>query len=264
MKINENLKEIFVNSFSEQQELISITSGLSATVTIKDHLLNAVTYGEEAMNLFCSERLGTNAPKDFFDPLKRQNLQTFGTLRKRKVLKVNQKEVVLKIDRELFGRMVVIGQSTDIDLKEVFSFPLGPVPLSLGDQFGMLRKTNKAAITTAFENNIQYIESVPQNSATFLDGMAVVQKLKVDHSNTLREVAQNFNASILRTSFGSRRAEIVFDVYLDNSIKNAERERRRTSSLQLLDNSKIKQCKNFLSSSENKTLPSGQTTLLQR
>ncbi|KAG1692301.1 Transmembrane protein 164 [Nymphon striatum] len=161
-------------------------------------------------------------------------------------------QVVLKADRELFGRMAVIGQSRDIDLKEVFSFPLGPIPWSLGDEFGMLRKTNKAAITTALEKNIEYVESVPQNSATLSDGMAVVQKLKIDQSNTFGDIAQKFSASISQAGFASKRIDVVFDVYIENSIKNAERVRRGTSSLQfgtLLDNSKVKQWKNFLSSS---------------
>ncbi|KAG1654877.1 hypothetical protein GQR58_024815 [Nymphon striatum] len=248
----ENVHEIIVNPFSEQRDLISITSGLAATPTIRDHLLNAITYGQDAMELFRSERLGADSIKEFFDPLKRQNLQTFSTLRPKKVLKVNQKEVVLKADRELFGRMAVIGQSRDIDLKEVFSFPLGPIPWSLGDEFGMLRKTNKAAITTALEKNIEYVESVPQNSATLLDGMAVVQKLKIDQSNTFGDIAQKFSASISQAGFASKRIDVVFDVYIENSIKNAERVRRGTSSLQfgtLLDNSKVKQWKNFLSSS---------------
>ena len=246
-----------VNPFSEQKELISITSGLAATPTIRDHLLNAITYGKDAMELFRSERLGAEPIKEFFDPLKKQNLQTFSTLRPKKVLKVNQKEIVLKADRELFGRMAVIGQSRDIDLKEVFSFPLGPIPWSLGDEFGMLRKTNKAVIATALEKNIEYVESVPQNSATLLDCMAVVQKLKIDQSNTFGDIAQKFSGSILQTGFTSKRIDVVFDVYIENSIKNAERERRGTSSLHfgtLLENSKVKQWKNFLSSSENKTL----------
>ncbi len=121
----------------------------------------------------------------------------------------------------------------------------------------MLRKTNKAAITTAFEKNIEYIESVPQNSATFLDGMAVIQKLKIDQSNTFGDVAQKFSASILQAGFERKQVDVAFDVYIKNSIKNAERERRGTSSLQfgtLLEKSKVKQWKNFLSSSENKTL----------
>ncbi|KAG1650788.1 hypothetical protein GQR58_027743 [Nymphon striatum] len=222
-KITENLEEIFVNPFSEQRDLISITSGLAATPTIRDHLLNAITYGQDVMELFRSERLGADSIKEFFNPLKRQNLQTFSTLRPKKVLKVNQKEVVLKADRELFG-----------------------------DEFGMLRKTNKAAITTALEKNIEYVESVPQNSATLLDGMAVVQKLKIDQSNTFGDIAEKFSASISQAGFASKRIDVVFDVYIENSIKNAERVRRGTSSLQfgtLLNNSKVKQWKNFLSSS---------------
>ena len=171
-KITQNLEEMFVNPFSEQKELISITSGLAATPTTRDHLLNAITYGKDAMELFRSERLGAEPIKEFFDPLKKQNLQTFSTLRPKKVLKVIQKEMVLKADRELFGRMAVIGQSRDIDLKEVFSFPLGPIPWSLGDEFGMLKKTNKAVIAMAShslgkEHRVCRV-STPKLSNTFI------------------------------------------------------------------------------------------------
>ena len=101
------------------------------------------------------------------------------------------------------------------------------------------------------------LSQYPQNSATLLDGMAVVQKLKTDQSNTFGDIAQNVSESILQAGFTSKRIDVVFDVYIENSIKNAERDRRGTSSLHfgtLLDNSKVKQWKNFLSSSANKTL----------
>ena len=147
------------------------------------------------------------------------------------VVKVNKKEDMIKADRTLFGRMVIIGQSRIIDLKAVFSYPLGLFPWSLADGFGMMRKTNKAAIVKAFEKGATFLESPPIQSATVIDGMALVQKLKVVQM-TFGQVADAVFQSILSCGNRSKRIDVVFDVYLDNSIKNAELCRRGVSTIE--------------------------------
>ena len=46
--------------------------------------------------------------------------------------------------RYLFGHMVVVAQSREIDMKQVLSHPLGPIPWALANGDGSLRKTDKA------------------------------------------------------------------------------------------------------------------------
>ena len=117
--------------------------------------------------------------QDFFDPIKKCSLETFTSLMPKPVVKVNKKEVMIKADRTLFGRIAIIDQSRNIHLKVVFFYPLGPFPWRLVDGFGMMRKTNKATIVKAFEKGVIFLESPPVQSATVIDGMALVQKLKV-------------------------------------------------------------------------------------
>ena len=170
------------------------------------------------------------------------------------LVKVNKKEVMIKADRTLFGRMAIIGQSRDIDLKFVFSYPLGPFPWSLADGFGMMRKTNKAAIVKAFEKGTKFLESPPVQSATIIYGMALVQKLKVVQMS-FGQVADMVFKNILSSGSRSKRIDVVFDVYLENSIKNAERCRRGISTIQyqtILPATKFTQWKKFLFSSPNK------------
>ena len=40
---------------------------------------------------------------------------------------MNGRTMVLKADRALFGRMLVMGQQSNIDMKELMHHPLGPL-----------------------------------------------------------------------------------------------------------------------------------------
>ena len=121
----------FTNPFGEESELMVISSGVKATEEIKDHLLNAEFYGKSAMDEFVKKRLSEKPIQDLFDPIKKHSLKAFASLMPKSLVKVNKKEVMIKADRTLFGRMAIIGQSKDIDLEVVFSYPLGPFLWSL-------------------------------------------------------------------------------------------------------------------------------------
>ena len=84
--------------------------------------------------------------------------------------------------------------------------------------------------------------------------MALVQKLKVVQM-TFGQVADAVFQSILSCGNRSKCIDVVFDVYLDNSIKNAERCRHGVSTIEyqtILPATKVTQWKKFLSSSANK------------
>ncbi|KAG0721774.1 hypothetical protein GWK47_000638 [Chionoecetes opilio] len=59
-------------------------------------------------------------------------------------------------------------------------------PLASGD--GSLRKTNKAALARELERNVSPAEVIPEPSATIIDGMSLVQKLK-GNDNTFHSFA---------------------------------------------------------------------------
>ena len=48
----------------------------------------------------------------------------------------------MKADRRLFGNMVLIDQSRKLEMRDVMSHPLGPLPC----EDGTMEKTNKAAL----------------------------------------------------------------------------------------------------------------------
>ena len=62
--------------------------------------------------------------------IKKLKLKTFSSMTKKvKVKSKNGAEAMLKSNRDLFARTLLLAKSRNIDVKEVLSFPLAPFPL---------------------------------------------------------------------------------------------------------------------------------------
>ena len=71
---------VFENTFSNpftSTDLISLSTGKSATPVISNDLINAKTKGKEAMESFVNERLPANNDSCFFSLIKKLKLKTF-------------------------------------------------------------------------------------------------------------------------------------------------------------------------------------------
>ena len=145
----------------------------------------------------------------------------------------------------------MMSQHRNIDVKEIFVFPLGPVPWALADSMGTLKKTNKAILM----HDLEKMQSQMKNTCTVIDGMALVRKIKTV-GLTYGEFALKLLNTALSRNSSSTRADLVCDVYLQISVKNAERARRKSSSLEfkkIVGSQQMKQWTSFLSSVNNKT-----------
>ena len=133
--------------------------------------------------------------------------------------------IQLSSHSEVFGKLLLISKARPIDLKEVFSYPLGPIPWSLASSLGGLVKTNKESLMHELEKGVIPLAIIPNNHCSIIDGMALVRKLSVV-GKTFDEYGDSFFDAARLLSKGAGRIDIVFDVYRDQSIKNAERTRR--------------------------------------
>ena len=136
-------------------------------------------------------------------------------------------------------------------MKKVLSHPLGPMPWSLSSLDGTLQKTSKDAL----EKLSPVVDEIPKEFVVIIDGMAMVRIVKGNHK-TFKDVAEAIFKTTLIESGSSKRVDVVFDVYRDKSIKNAERQHRGCKEAprykNILRNHRIKQWNSFLKSSENK------------
>jgi hypothetical protein len=189
-----------------------------------------------------------------FDPIKKLKLSTFSNMNKIKTCKVNSKMIPTQASKELFAKISLVAQIRSLDMRSVFKFPLGPLPWSLADPIGTLKKTSKAALMHKLEGPVEYLENVSREYAMIFDGMSYVQQSQVNHK-TFGQLAMDLLSKILSAGARAARIDVVFDVYRDLSIKNVERNRRSRGQLlfkKIIATAEIKQWGSFLSSNENK------------
>ena len=86
----------------EDGELCNLATGVEASPEVKIDLLDAHEKGINAYNAFVEERF-INKTKKFEERVPKMKLKTFDDMNK-KVLKVGDKEVELKIDRKQIRR----------------------------------------------------------------------------------------------------------------------------------------------------------------
>ena len=143
----------------------------------------------------------------------------------------------------------------DIDGRHRVASP-GTLPRALSTHDGLLRKTNKATLATTLQKNVAVAEQFPGNSASVVDGMNLVQRVKGDQA-TFRDVATTVLSMALKEGSQSNRIDVVFDKYQENSIKNSERSVRGGETghqLQSITGAQIvRQWRTFLSRITNKT-----------
>lgn len=119
-------------------------------------------------------------------------------------------------------------ESRQLQMREVLSHPLGPLPWALANADGSLRKTNKATLARELENKVCPAEVIGERSATLIDGMSMIHKLKGDNK-TFSQLADSILTHVLHEGSQSHRIDVIFDVYKETSIKDVERANRGAS-----------------------------------
>ena len=245
------LTDVFIPPY--QNPLLSISTGIAVPADCARRIFKAYDDGKIAMDTFMEERLSDNAKKSFFDPIKKMNMPSF-SMRKKKLCKTQRKIVTIESSQNLFSKISIIAQKRSIYLKVLFRYPLGSVPLSLAEADGTLKKTVKSALLHKIEANVEPLTEVPERCTFIVDGMAAVRQFKCSQL-TYRDFAVGFLKQVLSMGRKARRIDVVFDTYMDNCIKDVERNRKFHGQLllqQIVPNAVIKQWNLLLSSNENK------------
>ena len=113
-----------VNPFiGDESSLLQLSSGVVAEQAVASDLLNAKDEGEKLFLLFVSTRVQSNSVK-FSETLKKRNVLTFGTVRKKKVTKAAGREITMKAGNKLFARLLLVGNVRKIQLKEMLKYNL--------------------------------------------------------------------------------------------------------------------------------------------
>ena len=222
-RILSTIATTFIDPLSPSQ-LMSITTGVMATEIVSLDMLSAKSKGKAALDEFVENRLSDKRIMCIFDPIKKLKLSTFSSMNKIKTCKINSKMIPMKASKELFAKISLVAQIRSLDMRSVFKFPLGPLPWSLAEPIGTLKKKSKAALMHKLEGPVESIENVSGEYAMIFDGMAYVQQAQVSHK-TFGQFATDLLCRILSAGARAARIDVVFDIYRDLSIKNVERNR---------------------------------------
>ena len=96
-----------------------------------EKLLAAKENGENEIDEFVKQKTIENLNK-FWEKISKLNTPTFETLNKVMTVPISKdKEQVIKYDKDLFQRFLVVSRSREIDLQDVLSYTLSPVPSSI-------------------------------------------------------------------------------------------------------------------------------------
>ena len=190
----------------------------------------------------------------FHDPIKKIKLKIFTTM-KSKPAKGKTKRIVMKADRRLFGNMILIAHSRKLEMHDVLSHPLGPLPWALSNGDGTMKKTNKAVLSKHLENKVLPVEEFPHPSATIIYVMGLMNKLHGENQ-TFSERSDHVFSQMLHAGHRSDRIDVVFDVYHSGSMISAERIQRgsteRIAFSNIMPGHKIKNWRRLLPCTESK------------
>lgn len=224
-----------INPFTWQEDaLVNISSGVHASDLIRTDLASAKDVGAAAFLKYCKERLHEGHNADVHAPIKLQKLKTFSDACKKVKLNNSVQKGSLEHTTDLLARIIVMGQSTSLDMKSVMTFSLNAFPPAIANIDGSLVKTNKSTLVHAILDMVDKntaFNDLPCNNTLILDGMAILQQMQ-NIPNTFGELAIDVINYIinLSTSYRCKNVHFVTDNYPSISIKNSERERRSDGS----------------------------------
>ena len=93
------------------------------------------------------------------------------------------------------------------------------LPLSLSKADGTLKKTPKSALLHKLGQDVEPVSDLSIVCAISMDGMALVRQIKTTKMR-YSQFATVLLKKVLFIGRDSSRIDVVFDVYLDNSIKD--------------------------------------------
>ena len=174
--------------------------------------------------LFC---LTTGCAASSERPIKRRKIKNFASdAVKTKVKSKDQTILEVRCTRDIFGRLLFLAVTQNMDMATVLSYPLTPVPFTLCHIRGAMNKTNKSALMVKLEGKGDSNKEPSLVDMYVIDAMFFLR--------TLPELPSTFDGiakMILQKAYAfAKEVHIVCDKYPEGpSIKHFEREERGNS-----------------------------------
>ena len=204
----------------DKEVLYNIATGVAAPQDISDFLLTAEEVGSHQRERFIAECVDDESR--FEKAIRRNNILNFGANSSKKMVTVANKVQEVRMERDLFGRMLALSLKENVDITKVLSYPLTPVPMFLCHIDGTMYKTDKAVLMKMLEKKIA-TQSPDSVHIKIIDGFFIVHLMK-DVTKTFGGISKKILHKITNTS--APRIDVVFDRHKTPSVKDNEHKRR--------------------------------------
>ncbi|MES9881330.1 MAG: hypothetical protein ABW185_10660 [Sedimenticola sp.] len=199
------------NPFTTSCPLKSLVSSALVPPNAKDDILSYAEKGQSRFSDFIQDRLLPTSTVSVWDPMKKLKLKTFSNCMDKTKVRVGDKVIKLREERELFGRFLIIqGSRPELvpKLEETIgAYEMSVVPRSLCAVDGSLYiPTDKASLLHAVEEakveplqlspTIDIVPDGRHSRVLIVDAMAVIQSMK--KTPTMRRLSELQDAFIKR------------------------------------------------------------------
>ncbi|VVC93252.1 unnamed protein product [Leptidea sinapis] len=242
-----------MNPFSEnidKNSLFNLSTGKAASLNVANFLLNVKSLGEEQKLKFFSECFEDSSR--FVRPITRSKINNFASDCIKRSVKstTGDKKTLLKMERDIFGRLLAIAINQKVDIEYCLSFPLAPVPPALFHCSGDMMKTDKSTLGKQLIAKIAPANP-GQVDIEIIDGFYYLYQIGSTLPQTFGKIAESILMKLC--SKNAPEVQIIFDRYLTPSIKDCERQNREgidipytiNGPLQKRPNDFLKSLKNF-------------------
>ena len=222
-----SLVEVFEelgNPFEEDSgDLLALDSKDIMTDAAVKTVCDVVHIGQEQYDAYVNERL-VERSKPTTDPIHRNQLPLMRCPRSKGNTNLKAQVATLNDDCALFSRLYIACQSRDGNLEAFFKHDNQAWPPSLS-KAGKLRDGVKSDVLVCLEGLGYNPNGTPQVYAKILDGAVVVNMLPTNAVSTFHEYIDDTFIPYVKGQLHSvERIDLVWDVYLDNSLKESTRE----------------------------------------
>lgn len=208
----------------DRNQLFNISTGKAASTNVEEFLLNVNTLGNDKKISFMKEC--NEDETRFSKPIKRNKVANFASDCVKGVYKshISSKVANIKMERDIFGRLLAIAVEKKIDVEHCLSFPLAPMPPALFQCNGEMHETNKAAFALDLKSKVD--QSHPQTvDVVLVDGFYFLHLLGSSIPTSYEKISRTILCKLCSNP-GSE-VHLIFDRYLTPSIKDCERTDRR-------------------------------------
>ena len=138
--LRDNMTNPFQVDDHPEGQLVNISSGVIATKDVQKSLSSVLDVGTIQMEEFVNESLSTDGNRSMYHPIRKSNLKTFTSLKKKTPIKIMGQKTLVSMNPEMvFRRALQLTQvRPDLSMKEVLSYPVTSVPTSIFHQDGAL------------------------------------------------------------------------------------------------------------------------------